>query len=380
MGSKPLSLILIAVLSVSIFTYGSVSAEDPVRITAHKKYIDSSNLVHIVGTVENFGTSAVGFVRVTAELLDQQGNRIASYDALTTVRTLMPGYVTPFDIPVSDRSVGMRVVSYTLSLTWNAADPKSEKFGFAEVNAFTVTHWDPRTVGYMGSFYENQHNGHHDSEPHAHSETSGYVTNGGDAVTTSVKVAVIWYDRQGQFYGYDSQVVSRQLSVDENARWVFMIHPKAMGYYTLVVESDDYVSMLKENGEKFIPVYEAVQANMNVAELSAISISQITLVDESNQPVSNVEAGKMVFLQSIMKNNLGTKQKFISIYQIKDSNGTPVMLFWMSSQIPALESLDTAISWIPEQGGTYTLQIFLWESLLRPVPVGEFSESTITVY
>jgi hypothetical protein len=379
MGSNLLSLILFAVLSVSIFTYGSVSAEDPVRITAHKKYIDSSNLVHIVGTVENFGTSPVGLVRVSASLLDQQGNRIASYDALTTVRTLLPGYVTPFDIPVSDRSVGMRVASYTLSLTWNAADPKGEKFDFSEVNAFTVTHWDPRTVGYMGSFYESQHNSHHASEPHAHTETSGYVTNSGDAVTPSVKVAVIWYDKQGQFYGYDSQVVSRQLSVDENARWVFMIHPRAMGYYTLVVESDDYVSMLKENGEKLIPVYEAVQANMNVAELSAISISEITFVDESNQPVSKVEAGKMVFLQSIMKNNLGTKQKFVSIYQIKDSNGTPVMLFWMSSQIPALESLDTAISWIPEQSGTYTLQIFLWESLLRPVPVGEFSESTIIV-
>ncbi len=379
MGLKPLSLMLIAVLSISTLTYGSVSAEDPVRITAHKKYVDSSNLVHIVGTVENFGTSPAGFVRVTADLLDQQGNSIPSYNALTAVRTLLPGYVTPFDIPVSDRSVGMRVASYTLSLSWSTVDPKPEKFDFSEINAFTVTHWDPRTVGYMGSFYESQNHSHHASEPHAHSETSGYLTNSGDAVTKSVKVAVIWYDRQGQFYGYDSQVVSRQLSVDENARWVFMIHPKAMGFYTLVVESDDYVSILKENGEKLVPVYEAVQANMNVAELTAISISQVTLVDESNQPVSNVEAGKMVFLQSIMKNNLGTKQKFVSIYQIKDSSGSPVMLFWMSSQIPALESLDTAISWIPEQGGTYTLQIFLWESLSRPVPVGEFSESTITV-
>ncbi len=379
MGSKLLSLILIAVLSISTLTYGNVSAEDPIKITAHKKYVDSSNLLHIIGTVENFGTSPVGLVHVTANLLDEQGNRITSYDVLTSVRTLLPGYVTPFDIPVSDRSVGMRVDSYTLSLSWSAVDPKPEKFDFSEISAFTVTHWDPRTVGYMGSFYESQHHSHHNSEPHAHTETSGYITNSGDATTRSVKVAVIWYDRQGEFYGYDSQVVSTQLSMGEDARWVFMIHPKAMGYYSLVVESDDYVSMLKENGEKFIPVYEAVEANMNVAELSAISISQVTLVDESNQPVSNVEAGKMVFLQSIMKNNLGTKQKFVSIYQIKDSGGSPVMLFWMSSQISALESLDTAISWIPEYEGTYTLQIFLWESLSHPVPVGEFSESTITV-
>ena len=87
----------------------------------------------------------------------------------------------------------------------------------------------------------------------------------------------------------------------------------------------------------------------------------------------------MVFLQTVMKNTLTEKQKFISIYQIKDSSGSPVMLFWMASQIPALDSMDTAISWIPEQAGTYTLQIFLWESLTNPVPVGDFSESTITV-
>jgi hypothetical protein len=379
MGSKLLSLILIVTLSISTLTYGNVSAEDPVRITGHKKYIDSSGLLHIIGTVENFGTSPVGLVRITASFLDEQGNPLPSYDALTLVRTLLPGYVTPFDIPVSDRSVGMRIDSYTLSLSWGAGDPKPENFNFSEINAFTVTHWDPRTVGYMGSFYEGQNHSHHANEQHAHTETSGYLTNSGDTITRSVKVAVIWYDRQGEFYGYDSQVVSRELAIGENAKWVFMIHPKAMGYYTLVVESDSYVGVLKENGERLIPVYEAVETNMNVAELSAISISQVTLVDESNQPLSNVESGKMVFLQSVMKNNLGTKQKFLSIYQIKDSSGTPVMLFWMSSQIPALESLDTAISWIPEQGGTYTLQIFLWESLSHPVPVGDFSESTITV-
>ena len=381
MGLKAVSFALMAILSISTLTYGNVfanqPADEPVKITGHKKYVDDSGLVHIVGTIENTGILPVGFVRVTANLADWQGKSLPSYDTVALVRTVLPGYVTAFDIPVSDRNVGDRVASYNLSIKWNIVDAKPENLEFSGINAYTVTHWDPRTVGYMGSYYESQH--HHTDETHAHTETSGYVSNSGALGTKSVKVAVIWYDKEGKFYGFDWQFISKELGPGENGRFVFMIHPRAMGYYSLIAESDNYIAMLKENGEKIIPVYEASKSNMKFQSLNAISISEIKLVDESNQPISNVKAGQMVLLQSVMKNNLHTNQKFISIYQIKDSNGMPVMLFWMSSRIPADESMDTAISWTPEIKGAYTLQIFLWESLTNPAPLGDFSESTITV-
>jgi len=378
MGLKAVSFVLIAILSISTITYGNVFANEPVEITGHKKYVDSSGLVHIIGIVENAGIMPIGFVRVTANLADEQGKPLPSYDTVALFRTVLPGYVTPFDIPISDRNVGDRVASYTLSMSWNIVDTKPENFfEFSGINAFTLTHVDPRTLQ-SRSPHELGHS-HQADEPHAHSETSGYVTNTGELTTKSVKAAAIWYDKEGKFSGFDWQVVSKKLAPGENARFVFMTHPKPMGYYLLIVESENYVAMLKEKGEKMIPIYEAPKSNMKFSSPDTISISQVKLVDESNQPVSNVEAGQMVLLQSVMKNNLDTKQKFITIYQIKDSSGTPVMLFWMSSHIPAKESIDTAISWIPAIKGTYTLQIFLWESLANPVPIGEFSESVITV-
>jgi hypothetical protein len=377
MGSKAVSFILIAILSISTLTYGNVFADEPIKITDHKKYIDDAGLVHIIGIIENTGIMPIGFVRVTANLADEQGKPLPSYDTVALFRTVLPGYVTPFDIPISDRNVGDRIASYTLSMNWNIVDTKPEKFEFSGINAFTLTHVDPRTLQ-SRSPHELGHS-HQTDELHAHSETSGYVTNSGELTTKSIKAAAIWYDKEGKFSGFDWQVVSKKLAPGENARFVFMTHPKPMGYYLLIVESDNYIAMLKENGEKMIPIHEAPKSNMNFPSIDAISISRVTLVNESNQPISNVEAGQMVLLQSVMKNNLDTKQKFITIYQIKDSSGTPVMLFWMSSNIPARESIDTAISWIPEIKGTYTLQIFLWESLANPIPLGEFSESTITV-
>ncbi len=371
---------LIAILSISTLAYTNVfasePADEPVKITAHKQHTDDSGFVHIIGIVENTGIFPIGFVHVKANLADWQGNPLASYDTMALIRTVLPGYMTPFDIVISDRNVGDRLVSYTLSLRWNIVDPKPENFEFSDINAYTVTHWDPRTVGYMGSYYQKHH--HHTDEPHAHTETSGYVTNSGQLTAKSVKVGVIWYDKEGKFYDFDWQYISNALTPGEKGRFVFMTHPKAMGFYSLIAESDDYFAMLKNNGEKIIPVYELLRPNVLLSS-SKISISEVKWVDEHNQTISHVKAGQKVFLQYFMKNNLNINQKFISIYQIKGSDGTPVMLSWIPSEIRAGESIDPAVSWIPENKGTYTLQIFLWESLKNPFPLGDSFESTINV-
>lgn len=376
MGLKALSFLLVAVLSASTLTYTNVLADEPVQITADKKYVDESGFLHIIGLIENTGVMPVGFVRITASLADELGKPLPLYDAVALIKTVLPGYVTPFDIPISDRTVGDRVGSYTLSLKWSMVDVKSERFEFTGMNAYTVTHWDPRTVGYMGSYHNS--NMHHMDEVHAHTEASGYISNSGELPAQSVRVAVIWYDKEGKFYGYDSQLVSKKLASGENARFVFMTHPNAMGYYSIVAEGDNFVGMLEENDKKIIPVYELSRPNMQ-SQSNAITVSDVKLTDESNKPVSDVKAGQMILLQTVMKNNLDAKQRFISIYHIVDSDGNAVMLFWMSSNIPAGESIDTAISWIPESKGAYALQIFTWESMTNPVPLGDFSETAITV-
>ena len=364
------------ILSINTIAYSNVLAEEPVRITGQKKYFDDSGLVHIAGIIQNTGKMPVGPVDISISLTDKEGNLLPSYQTTALYRTVMPGYTIPFDIPISDRSVGDRVSSYTLSIKWNFVEAKHENIEFSGINAYKVTHLDPRTVGYMGSHREHILS---NDEPHAHTEVSGYISNTGNLITRSAKVAVIWYDDEGKFKGVDWQYVSKKLGPGEKAKFVFMTHPEGMGFYSIVADSNMYVAMLKVNGENIIPIYEAPRPNMNFVTSQPIDISNLLIVDENNKPISEIKVGQMVLIQSVINSNIDTKQKFTSIFHVKDSDGATVMLFWMSSQIPARESLDVAISWIPEMKGSYTLQIFLWESLKNPVPVGDFSESTITV-
>lgn len=376
--SKIIPFALFGLLLVYAISYSTAFAvKDEVRVVGHKMYSDDSGLKHITGIVGNEKSVPVGPISITAKLFDRDGNPLPSYETTGLFWTLMPGYLTPFDIPISDRNVGEKLGSYSLSIKWRETGGKPQDLDFSAIDAFTVTHLDERTVGYMGSkSMKNMEN----DDTHAHTEVSGYVTNKGNLTTQSAKVAVVWYDKEGKFYGMDWQSVSKKLASGEKARFVFMTHPKGMGFYSIIASTEDYTAMLTLNGENIIPVYEAPKLDIGSPMSNAISISNVRLVDENSNPVSDVRVNKAIMLQSIIKNNLSTDQKFTIIYQVKDADSTQVMLFWNSSRIPASESLDTAISWVPEREGNYTLQIFVWESLKNPVPLSQFYESTISVF
>ncbi|MFQ5970467.1 MAG: FxLYD domain-containing protein [Nitrososphaerales archaeon] len=284
MDAKVVSFALILILTMSIFTYGNVFADIQVKIAGHRMSIDSSGLMHISGIVENEGEQPVGSVHVTAYLFDQHGNGLHAYDTVTLFRTILPGYIAPFDIPISDRSLGDKIASYTLLVDWKDAKPKSESLAFSEPNTFIWTHIDPRTLKTRnphGDAMSNQH------DSIAHTETSGILTNTGELITKMVKVAAIWYDERGQFYSYDMQVIAQKLARGDGGRFVIMTHP-AMGYYSLVAESEHYVSMLTKDGEKMFRVYDANKDNQLPPGVDTMSITDILVTDVENKMISRI--------------------------------------------------------------------------------------------
>ena len=284
MGGKTGSLAIIVMLSLSVFTYVDVLADGQVRVAGHKMSVDTAGVVHISGIVENNSNNAVGFVHVTAYLFDENGNKLPTYDTSTLLRTIPSGYMAPFDIPISDQLVGKNVSSYTLSLEWKTVQPKADKFAFSDLRAFVWTHIDPRTKE-----LRNPHGldtgAHHDS--HAHSEISAFVSNAGDLTTRTVKVAAVWYDERGQYYSYDMQTIARQMAIGENSRFVIMTHP-TMGYYSLIAESEDYVSMLADNGGHMFRVHEANSDNRILPGVDTMSIKNIVVKDDNDNIVSKI--------------------------------------------------------------------------------------------
>ena len=361
------TVIVITVVLLSIagqkLVYSDISG---VKVLEHTKYTDTSGLLHIAGLVENNTEQPIGFVRITANLFDAQGNQLPSYSTLTLIRTILPSHTGPFDIAINDQIVGSKVASYGISIEWKIVQEKPILLSFSDVKTYAVTHMDPSTFKYVEP-HAHSHKQSKQQEPHAHTETSGRILNSGDVSTKWVKVVVVWYDKQHSFAGIDWQVASTRLASGEAVVFVMMTHPKAMGYYSLFAESDDYLGMLIDGNERVIPVYEAPKATPFA--MDELKMSDISFVDENNKPASLLSVGHQVQLKSTIESKLNTPQKFVSIFQISNKNGMTVMLSWISSEISAGGTADISVSWIPDDEGTYIIQTFLWQGITSPVPL-----------
>lgn len=100
-----------------------------------------------------------------------------------------------------------------------------------------------------------------------------------------------------------------------------------------------------------------------------ITIARSAITDQTNGQLSNVSAGQLVVIQSVLRNNQETQETFAYLVQIKDSNGIVVKLESVEGVIPSGKSFTVGVSWIPEITGTYSAETFVWKSMNEAVPL-----------
>ena len=108
---------------------------------------------------------------------------------------------------------------------------------------------------------------------------------------------------------------------------------------------------------------------MEINKNEKITIARSAITDQTNAQLSNVSAGQLVVVQSVLRNNQETQETFAYLVQIKDSNGIVVKLESVEGVIPSGKSFTVGVSWIPEITGTYSAETFVWKSLNEPVPL-----------
>ncbi|MEM3084960.1 MAG: Ig-like domain-containing protein, partial [Nitrososphaerales archaeon] len=111
-----------------------------------------------------------------------------------------------------------------------------------------------------------------------------------------------------------------------------------------------------------------------------VSVGRINLVDQSGSRLRDVSVGQQVMIQTSMTSNLATSQEIAYISQVKDADGVTVALSWVVSTVSPGQSLELAISWLPNRSGDYTAEVFVWKSITDPEPLtSEVKRATIVV-
>jgi hypothetical protein len=99
------------------------------------------------------------------------------------------------------------------------------------------------------------------------------------------------------------------------------------------------------------------------------------LVSDDN----TVEVDNQVMIVADLSNGQDRNQKFAYIVQILNENDIVVSLSWLTGSLSAYQTFSPAQSWTPTQAGTYTVQIFVWESVDNPTPLSHPLLLTVNV-
>jgi len=100
-----------------------------------------------------------------------------------------------------------------------------------------------------------------------------------------------------------------------------------------------------------------------------ITVTETRFTDNSGKFLQKGVVGQQVTISSIIQNHMSSKQEYLYIVQVKDSDGFTVSLSWISGNIERQRAVSAAVPWIPDEPGQYTIEIFIWQSLLEPVPL-----------
>ncbi len=111
-----------------------------------------------------------------------------------------------------------------------------------------------------------------------------------------------------------------------------------------------------------------------------VSLGSIGLVDQTGARLRSVSVGEQVMIQAKVTSNFATSEEIAYISQVKDADGITVALSWITGTISPGQSLELAVSWLPDVPGEYTAEVFVWKDVKTPEPLSfEVKRSTIVV-
>lgn len=103
-----------------------------------------------------------------------------------------------------------------------------------------------------------------------------------------------------------------------------------------------------------------------LTELERVTIDNASLVNGVGTQIDdNVNVNQQINIISKTTNNQDISQKFVYIVQIKNDQGIVVSLGWIGGELPPKGQLSSSTSWMSNDPGKYTVDVFIWEDLIN---------------
>ncbi len=107
--------------------------------------------------------------------------------------------------------------------------------------------------------------------------------------------------------------------------------------------------------------------------------SEINISDSFGNNLSSFSSNQQVQLVGSLSNLQEFDQKFVYLFQVKNSQNSVVSLSWIQGQLSSGQNLNVSQSWIPKNSGDYVIETFVWTSLKDPTALSNPITRSISV-
>jgi hypothetical protein len=96
--------------------------------------------------------------------------------------------------------------------------------------------------------------------------------------------------------------------------------------------------------------------------------------------LEDVKAGADLTITASLENDEDESRPYAFVAQVLDGDGLPVFVSISMGTLSPGQTASPAVNWKPAQSGTYTVEVFAWNSLSDPMPLDDKRSGTFEVY
>ena len=117
----------------------------------------------------------------------------------------------------------------------------------------------------------------------------------------------------------------------------------------------------------------------SVPSTQRLENSEINISDSFGNNLASFSSNQQVQIVGSLSNMQEFDQKFVYLFQVKNSKNFVVSLSWIQGQLSSGQNLDVSQSWIPKNSGDYLIETFVWTSLKDPTALSDSITRSISV-
>ena len=136
---------------------------------------------------------------------------------------------------------------------------------------------------------------------------------------------------------------------------------------TIVAKYDDYTLPKPHSISDRMELLVSSTVDSKIPPVERLVNSDLFLADNSGNETDSFNSDGQIQIVGKITNPQDFTQKFVYLFQVRDSTNSIVHLSWIRSQISPMQVLELSQSWIPINPGNYTVESFVWNSIEDPM-------------